>query len=48
MSSFYPGDDFSCENHEFSSSGNSIFSQLPENPILLGQTFQVMEQKLNL
>ena len=43
-----PGDDFSCENHDFSSPGNSVISPLPENHILLGQAFQVLEQKLNL
>ena len=47
-SSFGAGDDFSYENHEFSSPANSVFSPLPENFILLGQTFQVMEHKLNL
>ena len=42
-SSFDPGDNFSCENHEFLSLGNSVFSPLLENPILLGQAFQIME-----
>ena len=46
-SSFGNGDENSYENDEFSSPGNLVFSPLPENPILLGHTFQVMEQKLN-
>ena len=33
------GDENSCGNHEFSSPRNSVFYYLPENPILLGQTF---------
>ena len=46
--SFDPGDDFSCENHEFSSPGNSVSCPVTENPILLEQTFQLLERKLNL
>ena len=46
--SFDPGDDFSCENHEFSSPGNSVSCPVTENPILQGQTFQLLERKLNL
>ena len=42
-SSFGNEDENSCENHEFSSTGNSVFSPIPENLILLGHTFQVME-----
>ena len=37
--SFDSGDDFLCENHEFSSTGNSVSCPVTENPILLGQTF---------
>ena len=46
--SFDPGDDFSCENHELSSPGNSVSCPITENPIFLGQTFQLLERKLNL
>ena len=42
FTSFYFGDDFLCKNHKFSFPGNSVLSPLPENPILIGQTFQVM------
>ena len=42
--SFNPGDDFSCENHEFSSPGNSVSYPVIENPILLGQTFQLLKK----
>ena len=34
--------------NEFSSPGNSVSCQVTENPILLGQTFQLLERKLNL
>ena len=47
-SSFGAGDDFSCENHVFSSPANSVSCPVTENPILLGQTFQLLERKLNL
>ena len=46
--SFDPGDQFSCENHEFSSPVNSVSCPVTENPILLGQTFQLLERKMNL
>ena len=46
--SFDSGDEFSWENHEFSSPGNSVSCPVTENPILLGQTFQLLERKLNL
>ena len=46
--SFDPGDEFSCENHEFSSPGNSVSCPVTGNPILLGQTFQLLRRKLNL
>ena len=47
IASFGNGDENSYENNEFSSQGNSVFSPLAENSILLGHTFQVINQKLN-
>ena len=47
-SSFGAGYDFSCENHEFSSPANSVSLPVTENAILQGQTFQLLERKLNL
>ena len=46
--SFDHGDEFSCENHKFSSPENLVSCPVTKNPILLGQAFQLLERKLNL
>ena len=40
IASFGFGEENLSENDEFSSPGNSAFSLLPENPILLGLPFR--------
>ena len=41
-------DDIAYNWHEFSSHTNSVSYPVTENPILLGQTFQLLERKLIL
>ena len=41
-------DDIAYNRHEFSSHTNSVSCPVTKNPILLGQTFQLLERKPNL